>query len=274
MNNKIIIYDDNCPLCAAYTNVFVKTGLIPAEGRKDFSSITPELLQRIDLGRSVNEIPVLDTGTNQVWYGIDALLEILQQKMPWIKTIGNCRPVKFLLQQLYSLISYNRRVIVATANKTGNVDCTPDFNFCYRIFFMALFLVFNTWMLFPLHRYVLNGSIINGDVWELQAAHFFVVLLNISIAFWLGPQKGVEYLGQVNMLAVSVILLCVPLILLNRYAGVSNSLFSSFYFGVLSFFTVHEYTRRFTYIGFNKTHSGIVLLNVLSIAASIIYLLM
>ena len=79
MSNKIIIYDDNCPLCSAYTNAFVKTGFIDKEGRRDFSTISPELLKKIDLHKSVNEIPLVDIKSNQVWYGIDALLEVLGQ---------------------------------------------------------------------------------------------------------------------------------------------------------------------------------------------------
>jgi len=34
--DKILVYDDACPLCVAYTGAFVKTGLLTAEGRKSF----------------------------------------------------------------------------------------------------------------------------------------------------------------------------------------------------------------------------------------------
>jgi hypothetical protein len=37
----------------------------------------------------------LDTSTNKVVYGIDALLEILDQRIPFIKATGNLVPLKW-----------------------------------------------------------------------------------------------------------------------------------------------------------------------------------
>jgi predicted DCC family thiol-disulfide oxidoreductase YuxK len=81
MENKILIYDDNCPLCTWYSGLFVKYGYLNADGRKPFSTLDSELLAKIDFDKSRNEIPLLDTTTNKVLYGIDALLEILDQKL-------------------------------------------------------------------------------------------------------------------------------------------------------------------------------------------------
>ncbi len=114
MKNKslTLVYDDLCPLCTWYSGCFVKTGLLAAEGRVAFSKVQESLLCKIDFERGKNEIPLFDVKTKEVWYGIDALLEILDQKIPWIKTIGRVPPVKWFLQRIYKLISYNRKVIV------------------------------------------------------------------------------------------------------------------------------------------------------------------
>ena len=80
MKNKILIYDDNCPLCSWYSGEFVRFGFLASEGRKAFSSLDTSLLSRIDFEKSRNEIPLLDTENGQVLYGIDALLEILDSK--------------------------------------------------------------------------------------------------------------------------------------------------------------------------------------------------
>jgi hypothetical protein len=80
MKSKILIYDDNCPLCTWYSSLFVAWGLLPPEGRKPFSSVEPSLLLSIDLDKSRNEIPLLDTKSGKVLYGIDALLDILGQR--------------------------------------------------------------------------------------------------------------------------------------------------------------------------------------------------
>lgn len=273
MNSKIIIYDDNCPLCSAYTNAFVKTGMIDKAGRKDFSSIEPTLIEKIDMKRSINEIPLLDTETNEVWYGIDALLEILQQKIPGIKKAGNIKPVKWLLQKLYKFISYNRRVIVAAKKQTTGFDCTPDFNTRYRFMFMAVFLIFNTLMLFPLQYYVLGKSIFNSNITSLQVAHAIFVFINITIGLLLKRIDRYEYLGQINMIAVMAILFCVPLIIINRYVDLADGLFNTYYLGMLTLFVVYEYFRRMGYIGFNRKHKGIMLVNITCLAFFITYLI-
>lgn len=273
MNKKIIIYDDNCPLCAAYTNGFVKTGFIDKEGRIDFSSISPELSAKIDLDKSVNEIPLIDTSSNQVWYGIDALLEILGQKFPVIKTIGNIPPLKFLLQKLYKFISYNRRVIVAASKKEG-FDCTPDFNVRYRLLFLFVFLVFNSLMLFPLQAYVLENSVFNSNIVKLQAVHFLFMFINIIIGFSLHKRDGLEYLGQINMTALMAMLFCIPVILVNKWMVLQDGLFNSFYFGMLVFFVLHEYLRRMKYIGFNSRYKWILAINISSLVIFISYMML
>lgn len=274
MNTKIIIYDDNCPICSAYTNAFVKTGLLDKDGRKNFSTINPELLSKIDFKKSVNEIPVIDTASGQVWYGIDALLEILQGKIPFAKKVGNIPLFKCGLTKFYKLISYNRRVITASKRKNGNIDCTPDFNIPYRFAFMAIFLLFNTMMLFPLQQFVLSKSMFdNISIQQLQTAHALLVSLNIFIGIQLNKRDGFEYLGQINMLALLVILLTLPLIVINKYAGSHFSSFNNFYLGAVAVFTVQEYFRRMKFIDFLRIYPTIILVNSISMLALMLYLI-
>jgi predicted DCC family thiol-disulfide oxidoreductase YuxK len=80
-SSKILIYDDGCPLCSAYTTAFVKAGMLDKEGRKNFNTIDANTFALIDKQKCNNEIPLIDTRTNEVWYGIDALLEILSSKI-------------------------------------------------------------------------------------------------------------------------------------------------------------------------------------------------
>ena len=126
MKNKVLIYDDNCPLCTWYSSLFVSCGLLPTEGRKPFSALDSSLLKAIDLDKSRNEIPLLDTKSGNVLYGIDALLEILGQRSGFIKTTGKIKPINWLLKKIYKFISYNRKVIVAKKCSTGAIDCSPD----------------------------------------------------------------------------------------------------------------------------------------------------
>jgi predicted DCC family thiol-disulfide oxidoreductase YuxK len=272
ISNKIIIYDDGCPLCSAYTSVFVKTGILSKEGRKNFSNIEPAIFNLIDKNKCNKEIPLIDTDTNQVWYGIDALLELLNNKIPFIKFVGNIKPVKWLLQRLYYFISYNRKVIVAFPSKNG-YDCSPDFNIKYRVYFLLFLLIFNTWLLLPLHTTILCKSYIaNSSFAELQLAHIFFVALNLLMAVCLGKKKGLEYLGQINMLTLIFLLLLVPLAFINHISNISNETINNIYLGIASIFSIKEYIRRIRHSSVIPNYLWLTTVNIISFLAIVTYL--
>ena len=270
--NKILIYDDNCPLCTWYTGVFVKCGLLPAEGRRAFSVIEPALFDKIDFAKSRNEIPLLDTPTGKVFYGIDSLLEILDQKIPLIKRICNFKPLKWLLHKLYRFISYNRKVVVARKCSNGAIDCTPDFNYFYRILFMTVFLIFNTIMLVPFHNILFSGlSYYKISMMELQLAHFGLVVINCFLACTFHKQKAIEYLGQVNMLALLVILLLIPLLLFEKLFVLNDTLVTV-YLAFIAMLIFKEYLRRMDYAGVLVKNSWIISANLTSISGFLLFL--
>ncbi len=251
--NRILVYDDNCPLCAAYTEGFVRTGLLPREGRVAFSTVSTTILDSIDLEKSKNEIPLIDPSTNRAWYGIDALLEILGARFPWIKLIGKVQPINWILKKLYKLISYNRKVIVATKCGPGAIDCAPAFSSFYRILFMTIFLVFNTAMLIPIHNSILTLSgFYERTNAELQFAHLAFVGMNCLMASTLGKRKAIEYLGQVNMLALTSILLLIPLIIFNKLVNPVEEL-TIIYLALLTCWIIREYFRRMRFANIMDT---------------------
>ncbi len=266
-NNKTIIYDDTCPMCTWYTGAFVKTGLIAPEGRKAFSNIDPQLMAAIDLQRGRNEIPLVDMATGQVHYGIDAMLEVLAQKMPWIKKTGNLPPVKWFLFRLYRMVTYNRRVIVAPAAHPNAFDCTPDFNKRYRSYFMLLCLVINTLLLFPLHGYIFSNSVFASvTINQLLLGHTVLVALNLLLLAGLPNKTGLEYLGQVNMLATLFFLLCLPLFFYNKYLMTTGAIVNTVYLGLLSGFIGREYIRRMRYAGIWPRYKWVIVADLVSMA--------
>ena len=271
MKNKILVYDDNCPLCTWYSGLFVKYGFLNAEGRKPFSTLDDKLLSKIDFDKSRNEIPLLDTSTYKVLYGIDALLEILDQKIPFIKATGNFAPLKWGLKKFYKLISFNRKVIVAKKCGAGSIDCSPDTNNLYRFIFMALCLAFNTLMLIPYQNNLFSKlSYYHVDIYELQAAHFTFVIINCILAFSFSKARSYEYLGQVNMLALSAILLLLPLMILHNFFF--SELFSTAWLIVIATIIFKEYARRMEYTGILSNNKWIVSINLLSLTGFILFL--
>jgi predicted DCC family thiol-disulfide oxidoreductase YuxK len=270
--NKIILYDDACPMCSTYTKAFVQTGLIDPSGRKSFSAVSPELLGEIDPHRCRNEIPLIDTAAHTVKYGIDALLEILSARWPLVKTIGSLKPINWFLKKLYNLVSFNRRVITASSFKEGNFDCTPDFNIKYRLLFLLLGLSFNTIMLIPEHSSILLNSILDrGSLAELQTAHFIFVLVNIGIAWTIKGREGLEFLGQANMLALLTTLLLLPMILANYLVDIPATLNNSYLLALLVFIA-SEYKRRMVYAKIIPANTTVAVLNIFSALCFLLYL--
>lgn len=264
-NDKILVYDDACPLCVAYTSAFVKTGLLTAEGRQSFSDVSAELLHTINYQRSKNEIPLLDPVTNKVWYGIDALLEILGSKCPAIKTIGHLKPVNWFLKKLYSFISYNRKVIVAAKASPLKIDCSPSFNLFYRVLFMLVFLAANTLMIYPVHQHLLSKipgySLSAGQLFLLHTA---MVAINCILALFMPKQTAIEYLGQVNMLTLVTSLLLLPLLITGAYLNLHNWV-NYLYLGLLTIVIFNEYFRRMDYAQILNRYKMVITINLVCV---------
>ncbi len=105
LSNKLIIYDDACPLCKAYTNGFVNIGWLLPQHRIGFSQASKELLDSIDLDRARHEMPLYDTVTKQTLYGKEALFFILGEEIPMLKPVFTLRPFRFFITILYQIIT-------------------------------------------------------------------------------------------------------------------------------------------------------------------------
>ncbi len=144
LKDKVMLYDDNCPMCKAYTRGFVSAGLLTEEGRQQFSTAHPEIMQSIDLQRGRHEIPLYDTKTGKTIYGLDALFFILSQRTPFLQPLFRNSVFRAVLYQVYQVVTYNRRVIVGSLPPASGFDCAPDFNLKYRSIYIALALILAT----------------------------------------------------------------------------------------------------------------------------------
>jgi len=138
LSNKIIIYDDVCPLCKAYTSGFVNIGWLLPNHRIGFSAAPKELLEQIDIDRARHEIPLYDTQTKETLYGKEALFYILGEEFPLLKPLFRWRIFRFLIAGLYQIITYNRRIIAGSKAPAEGFDCAPDFNAFYRWVYISM----------------------------------------------------------------------------------------------------------------------------------------
>jgi predicted DCC family thiol-disulfide oxidoreductase YuxK len=138
LTHKMIIYDDVCPLCKAYTNGFVQLGWLLPEHRLGFSEATEKILSQIDIDRARHEIPLYDTQTGETLYGKEALFFIIGEKIPVFKPLFKFSFFRILIHGLYQIITYNRRIIAGSKTPKTGFDCAPDFNAFYRWLYIGL----------------------------------------------------------------------------------------------------------------------------------------
>ncbi|HMQ60016.1 MAG TPA: hypothetical protein PKE06_05065 [Flavilitoribacter sp.] len=141
LQNKVIIYDDACPMCNAYTGCFVQFGWL--ERRTGFTAAGQEILSKLDLNRSRHEIPLYDLKTGETLYGLNALFFILGNRYPWMNVLFRNRLFRAFWKQVYLIITYNRRIIAGTAAPKEGFNCAPDVHVFYRWVYIAVaFTVF------------------------------------------------------------------------------------------------------------------------------------
>lgn len=141
LNNHVILYDAECPMCSLYTGAFVKNGLLGPDGRQAYQHFATEACPHLDWQRAVNEIALINRSTGEVTYGIQSLLKVCGNAMPIWKPLFSWRPFLWLAEKAYAFVSYNRRVIVPAPVSENRFDYQPSFKIGYRL----AWLVF-TWL--------------------------------------------------------------------------------------------------------------------------------
>lgn len=209
LENKILIYDDTCPMCAAYSSAFVKYGFL--NRRLAFSELKEQsFVSGINLERARQEIPLADLSGGKTVYGMDALVLILSGKFSFVKQLMRIKPMYWFLKKLYATISFNRRIIIPPKNSKISCDCAPDFNLKYRVVFILFAILFSSLVSWWFGEIVAayfgrNGGgyqmlLIAGTGWALQ------ILLAISIL----KHQRMDYIGHLSVIMIIGVLLLVP----------------------------------------------------------------
>jgi hypothetical protein len=213
--NKAILYDDNCPMCAMYTQGFVQWGVLQPENRIPFTKagqqLKPEALAvQLDTSRARHEIPLVDLAGGPTLYGIDAMVYLLSRRIPLIGHLSHLKPLYRFFQFLYSLVSYNRRIIVPSPPHSAAFDCTPAFHLGYRLAFIGYALV-----LASLITYAFGGSV--SAFWSVENSGEKMLLLcgtgwlmQMSWAIIFLKEKRIDYLGHLAVLMIVGVLILIP----------------------------------------------------------------
>jgi predicted DCC family thiol-disulfide oxidoreductase YuxK len=215
LENHLILFDAECPMCDAYTGAFVKAGLLGDKGRAAYQSEMNSVCPLVDKQRAANEIALVDLKSGEVTYGIKSLFKIIGNGWPVFRPLFSLTPFIWLMSKIYAFVAYNRRVIIP-AGKVGNAYAyQPAFKIHYRIAYL-LFTWFCTGFILTRYVHLLTGVLPLGSQWrEYSICGGQIIFQGIIISMF-ARRKLWDYLG--NMMTISFggsLLLLLPLIASN-----------------------------------------------------------
>lgn len=250
LENQTLLYDEDCPLCSLYTKGFITAGMIDENGKKPYCQLSEEEQNFIDVKRASNEIALVDNKNKTVLYGIDSLLKVIGYSFPWMEKVGNWKLVNFFLKKLYSLISYNRKVIMPSAKRAERkLECIPEFNLKYRfiyIFVATLITILTLYKCSQLITLLPIASIIREVLLAIGQIGFQILFLT---------QKKykiiINYIG--NLITVSMLgaIILLPIIVLSIFF-VLPQLFILGWFGITVCIMILEHYRRINILNLPK----------------------
>lgn len=218
LENKVIVYDDSCPMCRLYTYWFVAWGFLKAENRVGFANAPSQITEKVDLDRGRHEIPLVDRESRETIYGLQALTFILASRWKWLAPIFRTRVFWSTFHPLYQIITYNRRVIAGCRACSG-FDCAPDLNRFYRSVYLVLAAAFATLISIQLLR---ADTAVATTGFSLIAAFAAVCLIvgTVKRGFQ-GSQVAWNYIGNQVTILVIVSTILIPLLV---FTPISTSL--------------------------------------------------
>lgn len=241
LENQTLLYDHECPLCNAYTSAFVKTGMLDKEGRQKFSEAVSNGHVNVDWDKARNEIALVNRKDNSVKYGVKALMAIISHNATCLKPLFDFKPFVAVMQQLYSFISYNRKVIVPGRTFEEKGSCTPDLNYPYRWAYILLAwlitsitLVFYSKLLAPLippTNFIREFLICGGQI-----------VFQGIIVYFTRKDRCIHYLGNMMTISLAGALLLLPMIFVQQW--INSELISLIYFFFVVGLMFLEHMRR------------------------------
>jgi predicted DCC family thiol-disulfide oxidoreductase YuxK len=237
LENNVLLYDAECPLCNLYSGAFVEYGLLDANGRHDYTKLQEfSACSLVDKDKSRNEIALVDTENQTVRYGLDSLFYILGHRFPALQVIFRNSIFVAIMQQVYNVISYNRKVI-APPKHFNPTACIPDFSFFYRFVFIFIALYTTCFAFF--------------SYFGLYAVGFLAVfwIANVAISYRQWQQWAIIYLGHLATLLLLSSFLLFPAQLISSYIIDYQLIVWGVNLGVLTLLLAQQIRKRWRVIG-------------------------
>lgn len=202
MNKYSIVFDNNCAICNIGVRSFNKVGLLQDESIIELSNHQQnDLACNVNPQQACDEMAVINNETQEVNYGIDGYMLLLENKYPKLSKFVNHKAGKALLNPIYVFFASNRRIL---APKALNEDtCKPTLRVNYRLSLMLLLGIFSAVITF------LKGELLaNHEVFNFLNGY---KLLQVTGVGWIitglcyQKENKWEYWGHLSVIAGSAI---------------------------------------------------------------------
>jgi predicted DCC family thiol-disulfide oxidoreductase YuxK len=246
LQNHVLIYDKNCPLCRAYTGAFINTNMLDSNGRMDYCQLDRTQFPGLDMAMAKDKIALVDTTTGTISYGIESLFKILANSFPFLGIIFRWGLFKILMDKFYGLVSYNRKVISPESSFESSSSCTPSLHLAYRWAYIILSWVFTSLVLNQFAQRITPFVPPTNFFREWLICGGQIIFQSISVMFN-RRDRLIHYLG--NLMTVSnigALILLVPLLI--PVSVLPPEVYLFFFVAVVTFM-LWEHNRRTKILG-------------------------
>ncbi len=245
LQNHIILFDAECPMCNLYTSAFVSSGMLDVNGRASYQKMPDGVCPLVDKQRAVNEIALVNTQTGEVTYGVQSLFKVIANAIPALRWLFGFGPFVWLARKCYAFISYNRRVIVPGSVHDNSLQ--PAFSLKHRIAYL-IFTWFVTAFILTHYAPLLSGMVpLGGPYREYLICGGQVLFQGIIVSIY-APAKQWNYLGNMMTVSLGGALLLTPLLLAAGFITVPTVV-AVLYFLVVAGLMLLEHFRRVKLLG-------------------------
>lgn len=240
LQNHVILFDDECPMCYAYTKTFIQTGMLDKNGREAYQNMPANFCPLVDKQRAANEIALVNTLTGEVTYGIQSLFKIIGHSLPFFKRLFSFGPFVYCMQKFYAFISYNRKVIIPAKVKANATQ--PSFKIQYRIAYLLCTWLVTAYILTDYAHLLINFVPLGSSYREYLICGGQMLFQGTVILFY-QKDKLWDYLGNMITISFAGSLLLLPILVASHYFQINPILFI-LYFLMVAGLMFLEHLRR------------------------------
>lgn len=241
LKDHVLLFDSQCPLCTAYSNQFVKNGMLEEEGREAYQEMSADTCIYIDKNKARNEIALVNKANGKVYYGIDSIFKIMGNSYPLLNHIFRFPLFYHIMKKVYAFISYNRKVIIPP--KKSDDTCVPDRNMKYRNAYLLFTWIISSLILTQYSAY-LSGLIPASQFHREFMICGGQIIFQALVVFLIAKNKVADYLGNMMTISFAASLLLFLFILLGKLFALTTPLIYAAFFMLVVGVMLLEHMRR------------------------------